>query len=199
MSERDAFRSAAAWFVDLVRLIPGDGWSRPGLGEWNVRELVGHATRAFGTVETYLMDPAESEDVTDPVDYYVLAGQADPEAIAQRGREAGIALGDDPSAVVAAAAERTLALVDVSPDDALVTSRGGGMRLDRYLATRTFELVIHGLDIVLATGVDSPPPEACLLPTAALATALAVRKGDGPAVCLALTGRRPLPPAYSAL
>ena len=50
---RRAFADAAAWFVDTAALV-GDRWHRPGLGEWDVRALVGHTNRSFLTVETYL-------------------------------------------------------------------------------------------------------------------------------------------------
>ena len=34
----------------------------------------------------------------------------------------------------------------------------GEMRLDQYLATRTVELVVHGLDLSAAIGIPSSPP-----------------------------------------
>ena len=48
------FATAAACLVATVHQIqPGD-WDKPGLGEWTVRDLVGHASRALSTVEQYL-------------------------------------------------------------------------------------------------------------------------------------------------
>jgi len=38
--------------------------------------------------------------------------------------------------------------------EALITTIGGGMRVRTYLPTRTFELVVHSLDISAATGID---------------------------------------------
>ena len=32
----------------------GDRWERPGLGEWDIRALVGHTSRSLLTVEIYL-------------------------------------------------------------------------------------------------------------------------------------------------
>ena len=81
---------------------PGPALGRPGLGEWDVRALVGHTSRSLITVSTYLRTPAEREDVTSAADYYARvreysanAGAAD---IVERGRQAGRDLGDDPAA-----------------------------------------------------------------------------------------------------
>ena len=43
---RRAFTDAAEWFVDTAALV-GGRWSLPGLGEWDVRDLVGHTSRPF--------------------------------------------------------------------------------------------------------------------------------------------------------
>ena len=47
---RRAFADATAWFVRTTTLV-GDRWGRPGLGEWDVRALVGHTSRSLLTVE----------------------------------------------------------------------------------------------------------------------------------------------------
>ena len=41
----------------------GDRWSEPGLGEWDIRALVGHTSRSLVTVEVYLARPAASVEV----------------------------------------------------------------------------------------------------------------------------------------
>src|SRR5919206_3859297 len=101
---RQAFTAAAQWFVGTAALV-GDRWARPGLGEWDVRALVGHTSRSLLTVEAYLARPAAAVELTSPGDYVratrVVA--ADP-AVAARGRDAGAALGDDPAAAVAGVA-----------------------------------------------------------------------------------------------
>ena len=38
---RRAFDDAAGWYLATVALV-GDRWDEPGLGEWSVRDLVGH-------------------------------------------------------------------------------------------------------------------------------------------------------------
>ena len=50
---RRAFSDAAKWFVQMVSGVTG-GWDRPGLGEWDLRALVGHTSRSLLTVESYL-------------------------------------------------------------------------------------------------------------------------------------------------
>ena len=50
--------------------IPEAKWDGPGLGDWDLRSLVGHASRSLITVSTYLQTTAEQEDLADPVEYY---------------------------------------------------------------------------------------------------------------------------------
>lgn len=187
------YRDAVVAFVELVAIIPHDAWDLPGLGEWTVRDLVGHANRALTTVEEYLQRPAApgAPAIRDAVAYYEDARTVDPAAIARRGRDAGRALGNDPSAAVRDTAARVLALVDrVSPQAVVSLATGATMPLDPYLDTRIFELAVHCLDI--ARALDATPPEA-LAPAvaAALETAarLAARGPDAATVLLALTGR----------
>ncbi len=201
---RRFFRDAAGAFVEVVAGVGEDDWAKPGLGVWTVRDLAGHTSRALVTVESYL-DPgttAHDPALADAVAYFRAAasGLADAEAIAERGRQAGRALGEDPRATVAALAERVLALVDASPDDALVTSPMGTMTLVGYLPTRVFELAVHTLDLVSATGAAVPASLAGPLRAGLhLAADLADVKGSTADVLLALTGRRPLPEGFSVL
>src|SRR5690349_8893172 len=66
---RRAFADGADWFVRTAALV-GDRWDRPGLGEWDVRALVGHTSRSLLTVETYLGRPAAAVDVATATDYF---------------------------------------------------------------------------------------------------------------------------------
>src|SRR5918912_3872212 len=107
---RDAFTEAADYFVATVARVPADAWDRPGLGEWSVRALVGHTSRALLTVETYLAAGAARVAVPSPVEYFLVGlATADHGAIAERGRQAGAALGDAPAEAVHALAERAVA------------------------------------------------------------------------------------------
>jgi hypothetical protein len=64
------------------------------------------------------------------------------------------------------------------------------MRVVDWLPTRTFELVVHGLDISAATGIAFQPSDVALADATLLAARLAVAVGDGVVVVLrALSGR----------
>jgi len=126
---RTAFGDAAGWFVRTAALV-GDRWDQPGLGEWDVRALVGHTSRALLTVETYLARPAAAVDVATPPDYFrATSAAAADAAVAARGRDAGTALGSDPAAAVAGIAARVLALVATRNGTEVVATIAGGMRL----------------------------------------------------------------------
>jgi len=206
MTEADAdsnslelFSQAAQAFAELVRTIPDDRWTGPGLGEWDLRALVGHTSRSLITVETYLGQPAEVEDVRTPEAYYLGIANVDPVAVAERGRAAGVALGDDPAGFVDALVARVLPIAD-RPDNPLITTVAGGMRLASYLPTRTLELVVHSLDIAAATGLPAPKfGEQVLAEVIGLAAGAAVLQGRGPELLLALTGRSPLPAGFSVV
>ncbi|PON15866.1 hypothetical protein C2W62_21525 [Candidatus Entotheonella serta] len=182
---REAYERAAQMFVDTVQQVGDDQWDRIALGEWTVRDLVGHTNRALLTVETYLGQPAPTVEVERAVDYFIRASAAlaDPAAVAARGREAGQALGDDPATTVRETAERVLAGVGAAADDASLTTPVGGMRLIDYLPTRVLELTVHTLDI--AAAISTP-------------VTLAASRPDRVApLLLAATGRQALPPGYS--
>jgi len=189
--ELEAFRAASTYFVDVVASVPATSWDAPGLGEWTVLETVGHANRASVVIVDYLErpQPLESPDST----YFSDA------AIAERGRKAVAALGDNPRASVAAACAAAIAVIESKPADATVGSPIGTMTLKDYLPSRTAELTIHGLDIARALNLDlAPPTEALEESLAFVATISSTRKKRGVAVLLALTGRAALPPDFSA-
>ena len=68
-TSRRAFADAAEWFVTTAALVDGR-WDEPGLGEWDIRSLVGHTSRALLTVESYLQRPADQADVESTTAYY---------------------------------------------------------------------------------------------------------------------------------
>src|SRR5919112_672485 len=103
---RRAFSDAAQCFVETAALVD-DGWDRPGLGEWDLRVLVGHTSRSLLTVEEYISRPATGVDVASVTGYYrATRAMAASPAVAERGRQAGVALGEDPASTVAAVAAR---------------------------------------------------------------------------------------------
>lgn len=196
----DLFGQAARAVADLVAEIPPDRFDGPGMGEWDLRALVGHTSRSLLTVEAYLATPAEREDLASPETYVATAiASVDPASITQRGRDAGAALGADPADAFATIVTRVLPLLD-RDDDPLVTTIAGGMRLSVYLQTRTFELVVHGLDIADSLGV-APPAFSPAVWAAALTLAVrtAVVKDRPAEVLRALTGRAGLPAGFSVV
>jgi hypothetical protein len=196
------FAAAAGSFADLLDRIPTTAWDGPGLGDWDLRALVGHTSRALTTVTSYLRRPAAAELVPDAAGYYALLKQqsdVDQSAVAERGRQAGVALGDDPVSVIHQRVDETLAVLASVVGDPIIETIAGGMRLDAYLPTRTFELAVHSLDIAGATGMRWTLPPAVLSEALHLAADVALRGADGATVLFALTGRRELPSGYSIL
>jgi uncharacterized protein (TIGR03083 family) len=197
------FVSAARTFAGLVHDLPASGWAGPGLGDWDLRALVGHASRSLITVSTYLNTTASREDVTSPHDYYAkirdYASNVGAAAITERGRQAGRDLGADPAATVDALVERALGDLDGAGDPLIEVIGGLGIRLSNYLPTRTFELAVHGLDIKRATGVQFALPDEVLDEATFLAARVGVALGQGEPVLLALTGRSTLPNPFSVV
>lgn len=193
------FHSATA-FHDLVTRIPDDRWDSPALGDWTVRSLVGHTTRAILTVESYLLlDDPGFPSVPNAENYYarVYSDLTDPAAVAARGVEAGVWLGDEPARAIADAITRATALIDAAPEERVVSIGGLGIDLSEYLRTRVFELVVHSLDIGRATGLPHGQSPDAIAATLTLASGVAAARGDGDLLLLALTGRTTLPAGYS--
>lgn len=199
----DVFASAAHAFARLVRALPAELFDGPGLGEWDLRALVGHTSRSLITVSTYLHSPAAEADLAGPVEYYVairdFMSEAGAEAIVERGRQAGRDLGDDPVAAVEQLVEQALSDIDGVGDPAIKVIGGYGIRLSDYLQTRIFELAVHSLDISRATGVEAHLPAEVLAAATRLAAGIGVALGEGETVLLALTGRAGLPESFSVV
>ena len=197
------FTSAARSFAELVREIPAAAWDGPGLGEWDLRALVGHASRSLITVSTYLKTTAEREDITTPAEYYVRVSPSvlgiDAAEVAERGRQAGRELGEDPAATIDGLVVRVLGELANTGDPLIRVIGGLGIRLHTYLPTRVFELAVHGLDIADAVNIPHVLPPDVLNEAVALATRTAVASGRGETVLLALTGRITLPPSFSVV
>ena len=196
---RRAFADAAQWFVRTAALV-GDRWDRPGLGEWDVRALVGHTSRSLLTVEMYLARPASAVEVASASDYFrATRTAAAGSAVVERGRDAGAALGADPAVAVAEIAGRVLPLVDSKDGTELVTTIAGGMRLEDYLPTRTFELAVHTADLATAIGAPLDVPATAATQALHVVADLAVSDGLAGSLLLAATGRPGLPAGFSVL
>jgi uncharacterized protein (TIGR03083 family) len=196
---RRAFADAAGWFLSTTALV-GDRWAEPGLGEWDVRALVGHTSRSLLTVEAYLARPAQTAEIPSAADYFrATRAMAAGPAVAQRGRDAGDALGDDPASAVAEIAARVVPLVDAQDGGALLTTIAGGMRLEDYLPTRTFELAVHTSDLARALDEPLDVPATSAVQALRLVTELAAGDGRAGLLLLAAPGRTGLPPGWSVL
>lgn len=194
---RGIFEAATAAFVGIVGALDPAGLDGPALGTWTVRDLVGHTSRALLTVELYLAREPEPLTLDSPLAYLAAAaalGERGAEAVAARGRDAGVALGADVGGSVRAIAERVVALVDRTADDAPCATPFGSLTLASYLPTRALELTVHSLDLAGASG--SAVPDELHEPVAACLELVAAAIGETPhaaAVLLALLGRRSLP------
>ncbi|MBC3190147.1 maleylpyruvate isomerase N-terminal domain-containing protein [Pseudonocardia sp. C8] len=185
-AESATFLAVADTFAGLCDRITGDRWDLPGLGEWDVRALVGHTLRAVTTVTAYLEEPGPDAVTCRSAGEYLVRvralGDAGARAVAERGHDAGRRLGPDPAATVRAAITRAREVLRAVRGDPVISTVAGGMHLGDYLPTRTFELTVHGLDIAAATGMPFSPSEAAL--RSALHTAVAAAAGTSGAVAL---------------
>lgn len=207
MGFRQTYRSAVVCFCEVVAGLPADRWDGPGLGEWSLRELAGHTvSSALRQVPAVLATSGATLSVDSPEGFWIFAHAVPPKLYAAAvaasstdARATGMSLGDDPAAVIRDLAGRaTQALAEVGDDD-IVTTPVGGMRVRDWLPTRTFELVVHGMDLAAAAGVPIEFAPEVVAETAAMAARVAVGIGDGPLLVRALTGRAALPPGYSTV
>lgn len=198
---------AVGAFADVVDRLPPDGWDQPALGDWCLRDLVGHTCSAgISAVVAAVEDPREKEDICSSEGYYALAKTVDPAvyqaavaASTDDARRTGAELGVHPADAVRRLVDQAEAKLAGARGDLIVDTAGGGMRLSVWLPTRTFELVVHHLDIAAATGIPTNLPDAVVADCAALAARIASAVGDGPSVLLALTGRAWLPETFSVV
>lgn len=193
MDYRRAFRSAAVSFADLIARVPADRWDSPGLGDWTLRDLAGHAADSgLRQVPGVLGNPDDEVERTSAEDYWLFARTVAP-------AEAGPALGDDPAAAVGDLVGLATQALGKVEDDDVVATPAGGMRVRDWLPTRTFELVVHGLDVAAAAGIEMFLGPEVFAEVAVQAARLAAATGDGAVVVRALTGRAGLPPGFSVV
>lgn len=200
---RRAFADAAASFAVTVDGIGDERWATPGLGEWTVLDLVGHTSRALLTVEQYRRSGRKGPE-RDTIEYYraVRSSLGDPAAVAERGREAGRALGADVAESVRALVTRVTELVDSSDADTLLETPVGAWRLADYLPTRVFELAVHTADLRRSLGgaFDIEPASVAHEALRVLGALVADAEPDEAGELLAaLTGRGLLSAGYSIL
>ncbi|MFC4065292.1 maleylpyruvate isomerase N-terminal domain-containing protein [Actinoplanes subglobosus] len=207
MDYRRTYRSAAIAFADLVARIPSDALDGPGLGEWTLRDLLGHTvSSALRQVPAVLAEPAPTLLVPAPEAYFALARVAPADLVAAAraastddARATGAALGGDPAGVVSGYIGQATAALAGASDDDVVATPAGGMRVQDWLPTRTFELVVHGSDAAVAAGLPIDFDLETVASTAALAARTAAALGQGLPAIRALTGRAPLPTPFSVV
>jgi uncharacterized protein (TIGR03083 family) len=207
MDYRRTYRAAAVSFADLVSRLPADRWDAPGLGEWTLRELVGHTVgSALRQVPAVLAGTGGTVTLGSPQEYWTFARTAPADlhatataASTDDARETGGWLGDDATGRVNELAGQATAALAATRDDDIVTTPAGGMRVRDWVPTRTFELVVHGLDIAAAAAVPFEPAPDAVAEAVTQAARIAAAVGDGPAVLRALTGRTALPERFSVV
>jgi hypothetical protein len=205
MTARDTYLSAAQAFVAVIERVPNHAWDRPSLGVWTLKELTGHAsTAALSSVIDAIARPATEEVIASPHAYYALARTVDPaiynaavKASEDNAQEEAAALGDPLANGVRRLVDQVTSTLHKVHGDPLVETAAGGMRLDAWLPTRTFELAVHSIDIATSAELPAQLPNPVISEAAQLAARTAVANGDGIAVLTALTGRQQLPTGFS--
>ena len=207
MDYRRTYRAAAVSFADLVSRLPAGSWDGPGLGDWTLRDLVGHTvSSALRQVAPVLGTAASAVTLDSPQAYWAFARSAPAELVAAAtaassadARETGAWLGADAAGRVSELTGQATAALAAARDDDIVVTAAGAMRVRDWLPTRTFELVVHGTDIATAADVPFPVPPEVLAEAVTLAAAVAAAVGDGGTVLRALTGRGSLPERFSVV
>ena len=198
---RDAFEEAGAFLVASVESVPEAAWDAPGLGEWTVRELAVHASRAATSVAQYLEEGRglTGDDASgDSVAYYttVLAGDDVHRTVAERSRSQAAELDEDVGDYVRRVVAEAVGAVRRAAGTDVVVTPAGPMTLAAYLPSRVVELVVHGIDLCDAVGLQARPPDSAMAVTVRTLTEVALRRpgaADPAALFRALTGRAPLP------
>ena len=190
---REAYAAAALAFARLAGEVADEATlEQPGLGEWTVRDLLGHTSRALTTVTGYLAaGVGMAVALQHPLDYASVfaAAAAEPGSVADRGRATGAELGLDVAAEIQRRVDDAVSAVSDHPDDAPVATPAGVMRLVDYLPSRIFELVVHSDDLARAAGAPLQQHEAAVEIALTYAAGLAAIRPDAEHHLRALVGR----------
>ena len=196
---RTAFDELGQQYIELSMSLTPAQLELAGLGQWSVRQLLGHAIRAFSTAAANLdATPTVEFAVHTPGDYYRAAFSSGPTIhaeIAERGVHAGIALGPDVAATVSSTVTKARARIRAADDDDIVNHFTGRIPFVAYLATRVVEAGVHLLDLQRALGL----PVAIDPGSAAIVLLTLASTGDVNQMILALTGRGDLPAGFNVL
>lgn len=200
---REWFRHVSRGALALIEQVPPDAAERPGLGNWNLAELTAHTIRAWTTLTQYLESPEPAGQAPMSAAEYLATGMTTPgihEGVEQRAREDAAELGGSSAAAAREAAAAALEALEEAPDNRLVMSRLGPLTLREFVRTRTLELVVHGLDLARALGVE-PPKEVrdAAVPAITLLAQAAAERGMATELLEAAAGRRELPGDYNLM
>jgi uncharacterized protein (TIGR03083 family) len=159
MREADALQAECERAEETLRAVPGDAWTRPGLGEWTVHQLCVHLTRGVGRLSVYLDQPVEGPAVKDRVTYFQYDPDAAAPGIAARIAKESAALPPEQVAREFAEVWRdSVAKARAAAADRVMTTIFGPMHVQEYTATRVLEMVVHHMDLRRALDL-SPDPD----------------------------------------
>lgn len=132
----ELYRRASVGFVDRVRAVQPDDWSRPTpCSEWDVRALVHHVVEEQRWVPP-LLAGATIEEVGDEL--------------------SGDLLGADPTAAVQqAAGDAEAAVADSRPPGGRVHLSYGDEEPEEYIRQVAADHLVHGWDLAVAIGGDA--------------------------------------------
>lgn len=153
---------------DAVDLLSRDevavAWDQPStLGDMTVADLAGHLARSGVLIVEDRIDapPPDGPSITAMQYYLDMPGLADHDSENNRGirdRAAAVASVGHPALMdqVTACWQRLDETLQRVPDDRLVLASNRVLVLDRYLATRLLELVVHIDDLAASVAIEPP-------------------------------------------
>lgn len=158
---RDAFRGQSTEFLDLVHATPDLAVSTP-LDGWDCAVLVGHVSTAVEALWRWRGDPPDGALELDRISWRDAADPTVNDTFAQR--YASKRTHGELRELIATAVSQANELLPQASSDWTLVAPGGlaWARFDQALATRIFELTVHGLDLAAATGSPAVPDEAAL-------------------------------------
>ena len=158
---RSAFTEQSTIFLDLVNAAP-DLAAPTALAGWDCAVLIGHVSTAIEALWRWQGDPPDGTVELDAVRWWDAADPAINDNFAQR--YADKRSHQELRNLIAAAVHHAHGfLPEASPDMCLVAPGAAAWAsFDQALATRTFELTVHGLDLARATGSSSKMATAAL-------------------------------------
>ena len=156
-----AFEQQGAEFLDLVDATPDLAVPTPLTG-WDCAVLVGHVSTAVEALWRWRGEPHDGTPELDRVGWWDITEPTDNDTFAQR-YASKRTHGELRGLIAAAIGQAAELLREASPDWTLVPPGGTvWARFDQALATRIFELTVHGLDLASATDSSAVPHPAAL-------------------------------------